>query len=319
MAEETFGDDIEARLAAAAAARRERQLLLARRRELDARAAQVQSEVAGWQDRVAHDRRDVERLQRLTPTRVMASLLGSRDDKLAREQAELDGGALRLDEAEARLVAVQREVDHVDRRLADLAGADDAYAALLDEKERYLHGVGDPRAPQLLALAEERGRYESERLEIQEALVAIAHADVALVEVERHLASADGWSTWDLLGGGTISSMVKQSRMDDAAASARRADEHLLTLRHELADLGADRAAPELEMTELTRFLDVWFDNVFTDFSVAGRISRAAANVGACRARVAQLRRDLDIARGTTESRLAGIAQARHDALTGHR
>jgi hypothetical protein len=319
MADETPEDPIETRLETVAAARHDRQLLLGRRRELEVRITQARGEADAWRDRVSDDRRDVERLQGLTATRVMASLLGSRDDKLAREQAELDAGALRLQEAESRLAAVHREIDHVDGRLAALAGVDDEYAALLDEKERYLHGVGDARAPHLLALAEEWGRRQIEGREVAEALQAVVDADVALHDVERALGSAQNWSTWDLLGGGMISSMVKQSRMDDAAAAARRADEHLLTLRHELADLGADRAAPVLEMTELTRFLDVWFDNVFTDFSVAGRIDRAMGNVGACRARVAQLHRNLDIARATVESRLAGIAQARHDTLTSPR
>lgn len=320
MAEATFGDDIEARLTAAAAARRDRQLLLGRRRELEVRAAQAQSQVGSWQDRVAGDRRDVERLEGLTPTRVMASLLGSRDDKLAHEQAELDAGVLRLQEAEARLGAVRRELAHVDERLAGLEGAEIAFAAVLDEKEAYLHRSGDARAAPLLALAEERGGCESERVEVQEALVAIANANVALTEVERHLGSADGWSTWDVLGGGMVSSMMKQSRMDDAAQAARRADQHLLTLRHELADLThTDRTAPALEMTDLTRFFDVWFDNIFTDFSVAGRIARAQGNLGMCRQRVGALQQDLVAAKATIDRRLTEIAAERHAALTDHR
>jgi hypothetical protein len=250
----------------------------------------------------------------------MASLLGSRDDELAREQAELDAAGLRLHEAEARLAAVRRELAHVDERLAGLDGVETAYAAALDEKERHLHRVGGTRAAALLALAEERGAHESERLEVQEALVAIANANVALIEVERHLGSAGSWSTWDVLGGGMISSMMKQSRMDDAARAARLADQHLLTLRHELADLAhTDRTAPALEMTDLTRFFDVWFDNIFTDFSVAGRIARAQANLEMCRQRVGALQQDLVAARTTIDRRLADIAAERRATLTGDR
>src|SRR5687767_9913759 len=113
MADGTPGHDIDARLAAAAAARRELQLLLAQRRELEQRAAQAQAQVDWWQHRVAVDRRDVDRLEGLSPTRILSSLLGSREDKLAREQAELDAGVLRLQDAEARLAAVHREHAHV--------------------------------------------------------------------------------------------------------------------------------------------------------------------------------------------------------------
>ena len=317
MADDIPEHDIEARLAAAAAARREGQLLLAQRRELEQRASQAQGEVDAWRSRVAIDRRDVERLEGLSPTRILASLLGSREDKLAREQAELDAGALRLQDAEARLAAVHREHAHVDQRLAGLARAEEDYAAVLDEKEAYLRRAGDDRASRLLALAEERGRHESERVEVQEALVAIANANVALREVEVQLGSAGSWSTWDVLGGGMISSMMKQARMDDAAAAARAADAHLLTLRHELADLAhTDRTAPALEMTDLTRFFDVWFDNIFTDFQVANRIDRARGNLRLCRSRVDDLQRDLVDAKARLDVRLTEIAAVRRATLT---
>jgi hypothetical protein len=54
-----------------------------------------------------------------------------------------------------------------------------------------------------------------------------------------------------------------------ATHQAEYADRCLLALRTELADVGiAWSVAPRLPIDGLTRFVDVWFDNTSTDFSV---------------------------------------------------
>ncbi|MGW5672151.1 hypothetical protein, partial [Micromonospora sp. NPDC003776] len=185
-----------------------------------------------------------------------------------------------------------------------LAGAPQAYAALLDERERRLLADGEPRAGRLAAIAAERDRLTARARHVDEAARAAVAARDALAAVRDQLGRADNWSTYDtFFGGGAISSMMKHGRMDDAAAAARLADRRLAALRAELADLSGQWLAPQLELGELTRFTDIFLDNIFTDLAVRGRIRRAQESVDRAGTAVARLR-----------DRLAGEANelARH-------
>jgi hypothetical protein len=116
----------------------------------------------------------VERLEGISLGRVLASLAGSRDERLDRERAEADAARYRVAEAGSRLDAVRGELSAADRRLAALESAPRAYAAVLDEKDHYLTGSGDARSRALLALADERGRLTADLNETYEAIRAAA-------------------------------------------------------------------------------------------------------------------------------------------------
>jgi hypothetical protein len=282
-----MAEDIESRLAAAAEQLREYEVTSQRgalmRRRMDELSAQLDSLRAEH----AAEHEDVERLEGVSLTRVLTSLRGARDDRLARERAEADAALFRVREAEARLDAVRREYEAAQARLGQLAEAPATYAAVLDEQERWLAESSDPRGARLLALADERGRLTGELREIGEAVGAAGMAREALARVQDRLGSAENWSTYDtFFGGGMISSAVKQSRLDEAAAAAAHADRCLAALRTELADVGGVAlTAPQLAMDGTTRFLDVWFDNIFTDLAVRDQIKQAQHNL----ARSAQL------------------------------
>ncbi|MEV6812047.1 hypothetical protein [Micromonospora sp. NPDC051296] len=276
-----MADDIEHRLAAAAEALREYEVTTQRVADLRTRVDEMATRVAALRAECAGEEKDVARLEGLSLTRVLASLRGARDDLLARERAEADAARYRLAEANGRIEALRGEQDVARARLHQLAAAPNTYAAMLDEKERHLAGSGDPRGARLLALADERGRLSGELREVGEALHAARAAHDALAQVRRKLDSASGWSTYDtFFGGGMVSSALKHSRLDEAAQAAARADRCLAVLRTELADVeGMNLIAPRLAVGSLTRFVDVFLDNIFTDLAVRGRIKQAVHNV----------------------------------------
>ncbi|WP_189043988.1 hypothetical protein [Micromonospora sonchi] len=287
-----MADDIEQRLSVAAEVLREHEVTTHRVADLRVRIDQLAGRVAQLRERCVDEEKDVARLESLSLTRVLASLRGARDDLLARERAEADAARYRAAEAAARLDALRREHQAACARLGQLAGAPDAYAAVLDAKERHLTGAGDPRAGRLLALAEQRGRLTGELREVAEADQAARAAQEALQQVRRKLDSASGWSTYDtFFGGGMVASAMKHSRLDDAAQAAAHAERCLAALRTELADVpGVDVIAPRLAVGGLTRFVDIWCDNIFTDLAVRERITQAVQHVEQCRRLVGDVR-----------------------------
>jgi hypothetical protein len=312
-------DDIESRLTATAEALREFEFAGTRRERLRQGIVDHERHLASLREELAGEESDVAKLEGFSLTRLLVTLRGERQDALARERAEADLVRYRLAEIEARLMAIVGEEAANQTRLDLLTDAPAAYAAALDEKERLLTARKDPRSARLLETADERGRCRAELKEITEAQRAATSAAEALAEVDSKLGSAGSWSTYDtFFGGGLIGSAIKHSRLDDAAEAAARADRCLALLRTELADVGAaDMAAPQLGITELTRFVDIVFDNIFTDLSVRSRIQDAQWSVDRCRRLVAQIRSNLDRRAEVVRARLAELERQRRELLTG--
>ncbi|MGR6319746.1 hypothetical protein Q2K19_27160 [Micromonospora soli] len=311
-----MGDDIGERLAAAAAAIREHDLAGQRLRELSGRMMAARAAVGVLRERLDAEQADVDRLEGLTLSRVVAALRGVRDDALARERAEVDAARLRLAEAERLLAALRDESARTQARRRRLATAPGEYAALLDERERLLAGSDDPRRPRLLELAERRGRLTAEHRELTEAVRAARNAESALHHLRELLSRASEWSTYDALGGGLVTSMVKHDILDEAADASARADRALATLRTELADLsGATPDTPGPVAGELTRFADIWLDNLLTDVVVLRRVERSLGEVVDALGEVAGLRRQLETRAAELGARLAAVERERGELL----
>jgi chorismate mutase len=314
-----MSDDIEQRLTAAAQAIREYELCGQRCTDLSAHRDEVAAEVAGAREQLAAEAQDVERLEHLSLTRVLAALHHSRDDDLARQRAEAAAAQYKVAAAESRLAAVDADLDQARGRRAGLSGAPQAYADALAEKERQLTHSADPRGAQLLRLADERGRLIAEVGELGSAEDAARAALAALSDVQDHLGSASNWSTYDMVfGGGIVGNAIKHDRMDQAAAAAAEADRRLATLRTDLADLArAEPTGPRLQLSGGLRFADLFFNNIFTDLAVAHQIRDGQDRVARTVQFVDDLRHQLSGQADEANARLAEIDRQRTELLTG--
>jgi hypothetical protein len=312
-----MGGDIEQRLATAAGRLREYKIAVTRMTELRGRRRYIEAQIADLRAAHALEERDVERLERVSLASILATLRGARDDAMARERAEAEAAHYRVVEAQARRDALDREHTAVRVRLDALSSAPADYDAVLAEKERHLAESPDPRGRRLLTLAEERGRLTDEVRELTEAIDAAKTAQHAVAQLARTLRSASSWSTYDtFFGGGAISSAIKQSRLDDAAKEADYADHCLLLMRTELADVGGTpQTGWSIPIEGLTRFLDIWLDNPFTDFAVRERVRSATDRVESCARRVRNLIQDLWRRTDHAQQRLAAIDAERHQIL----
>jgi hypothetical protein len=314
----SISDDIEQRLAAAARAYREYEICGQRCADLHARQTEIAAEVAIGRDRLADEEKDVDRLEGMSLSRVLAALHHSRDDDLARERAEAEAARYRVADAKSRLAAVTSELDGAQARRAQLSSAPRAYSDALAAREQQLTHSADPRGAELLRVADERGRLAAELQEMQDADRGAQAADQALADVQDRLGSASSWSTYDMVfGGGVIGNAIKHDRMDQAAAAAAEADRRLATLRTELADLAqAAPTAPQLQLSSGLRFADLFLNNIFTDLAVQRQISQGQQNVARTRQLVDDVRHRLASQAGGVQARLAELDSRRTQLLT---
>lgn len=258
----------------------------------------------------------MDRLESFSGTRIWAMLKGSRGDDLEQATAKREAALGQLAVAGARRDAAARDLATIRRQLDALGDVDAQLETARQAKEQYLLATQAPDAARLMRLAEERGHLGAQVRELDEAIAAGRAAQAALAAMDSELSTASGWSTYDtFFGGGIIASSIKHSHMDKAAQLSRDADERLATFARELGDVAVASTGASLELSQGTRFLDVWFDNIFTDFSVRGRIKDAqttatrahdavAAQTSECVRRIADVR-----------ARLAAIDAERAAAL----
>lgn len=315
---QNMSDDIEQRLAASAQAVRELEVTRRRCTDLQSRQDQLGNELAALQAQYQIERKDVDRLEHMSLTRVLVALKGSRDEALAREHAEADAVRMRLADALARLDAVRTEHEAAQEQLDHLASAPDAYVALLSEMERHLTESGDPRRAALLSLADERGRLNAELGEMAKAAQAADAARQALLQTEDKLGSASSWNAYDtFFGGGMIATVMEHSRLDDAAAAAGEADRRMAVLRTDLTELDqVERTSPLITLSSATKFVDMWFDNIFTDLAVRDRIKQAQQKVTQSLQLVSAVEERLKAQSADVQSRLDKIEAQRRDLLT---
>ena len=309
--------EIEQRLAAAAQAARECDLCEQQHAQLSERERAAAADLAAARQQYAGEQKDVDRLEHLSLTRVLAALHGSRENSLAREKAEAEAARYQVAQAQQRLDDAQAELSRLADRQAQLAGAPQAYSDALAAKEQYLTHSPDPRGARLLALAQERGQLAAELSELHRARDDADAAYRALGDAQDRLGTAANWSDFDTyLDHGMVANAIKHDRIDQAAQAARTADQRLGALRADLAELGGYvPTAPGLEVSAGFRFADVFFNNIFTDLAVGHRIRDAQENVGRSAQQVRALQDRLKDQTDTITQRLTAMDAERQQLL----
>ena len=231
--------------------------------------------------RVEHrsEQEDVEKLEGRSLANYFYQIFGKLDEKLDEERREASAAKVKQDAALRELAAVDCEIDEIQSKLQALYGCEQAYTAALEAKRNAVKSSGTPTAAQILELEEKIAFLESQKKEIREAIAAgnsaMGTADSVLSELE----DADGWNTWDMLGGGgIITHMAKHSHLDEAQEKVEQLQGKLRRFKTELADINI-HADMQVSIDGFLRFADYFFDGLFADWAVGDKISESQSSV----------------------------------------
>ena len=246
--------------------------------------------------RVEHrsEQEDVEKLEGRSLANYFYQLFGKLDEKLSEERREASAAKVKLDAAERELAAVDCEIEEIQSQLQELYGCEQAYTAALEAKRNAVKTSGTPTAAQILELEEKIAFLESQKKEIREAISAghsaMGTADSVLSELE----DADGWNTWDMLGGGgIITHMAKHSHLDEAQEKVEQLQSKLRRFKTELADIDI-HADMQVSIDGFLRFADYFFDGLFADWAVGDKISESQSSVQKVKGQIGSALRKLE-------------------------
>lgn len=248
------------------------------------------------------EQEDVDRLERVSLSALLANLSGRKEERLEKEEAEALAARLQYQTAQRQLDEVQSELRACEDRIQASRDCPARYEACLRTRQAALK-AGDP------VLGERIGGLESHiasltarRRELREALEAGMRVLERLDRAIDKLDSAGGWSTWDLLGGGLVSDMMKYSRLDEAQEQIEMLRGDLRRYQAELADVERMEQF-DVRPGGMMQAVDIFFDNIFTDWMVRDQIQHSQNEMYGLQSRVRgiqdRLARELtDVERG---------------------
>ena len=267
---------------------------LARQSKLEAQLKDLQEQRAEREQRVMdtsrmfwEEQEDVDKLEKGGLRSLLLSITGDKEARLSQERREALAAKLQYDQA-------QRDLEDIDGRIRAVLGEKDSLRidrirrdALLEEKGELLKQMGGEAGARLTELDQRLDELESQRREVGEAISAGRTAEAALSSVLNSLDSAEDWGTWDMFGGGLLSTMAKHEHLDDAQAGIGYAQNCLSRFRTELADV-QHMEIPQVHIGEFATFADYFFDGLFADWYVQSRINDAQRGVEAVDSRVCE-------------------------------
>ena len=221
---------------------------------------------------------DVDRLEGRSLASFFYNVIGKMDERLNKEREEAYAARVKYDAAARELEAIDGDIQRCESELSGLRGCEREYEATLREKANAVKSAGGARAEEILKLEERHAYLESQKKELREAISAGNSARSTAESVLSSLDSAEGWGTWDLLGGGLLADMAKHSHLDEAQGAIERLQSQLRRFKTELADVTI-HADMQVNVDGFLRFADYFFDGLFADWAVMDKISQSQSQV----------------------------------------
>jgi len=260
---------------------------------VEEKLAQQQKLYESLAETLRQEKQDVEQLEKLSLKALFATILGSKEEQIQKERQEVLVAEMQFHAAKRMVNALQADQDHLKEQLSHLQNIESDYQNLLKQKEQMILSQSDKNATEILDMSNRLARTRTEIREIEEAMHAGEAVRDGLDGVLTSLNSASNWGTWDMLGGGLISTVIKHDHMDTARDASDRVKTQLVTFQRELADLSQFEEL-NVDIEPLERFADLWLDSLLFDWMVQSKIIRSREHAQSAHHQVDQLLRTLE-------------------------
>lgn len=221
---------------------------------------------------------DVEKLEQSSLTKLFYNVTGKMNEIREKEEEEAYLASVKYDVASRQLYSVEEDLERKQAELERLTTCEMEYTSLLSKKRESIKTSGGETASEILKIEEKLGDLESRKKELKEAVYAGQEALNIAQAVLKDLDDAEGWSTFDLLGGGLLSDLAKHSHLDRAQNMIGKLQIQLGKFRTELADVDIDTTW-QVNVDGFMRFADYFFDGLVADWVVMDKINQSQNHI----------------------------------------
>ena len=236
----------------------------------------------------AEEQADVDRLEGRSLAAFFYYVIGKKDQQLDKERQEAYGARVMYDAAFQEWEAAKADLSRYEKEYEALQGCERQYEKTMKEKMAAVKATGGAESERILELEERLSFVQSQKKEIVEAIREGEAAWDITDRILESLDSAEGWGTWDLLGGDFLAGLEKHSHLDAAQEAVEQLQSRLRKFKTELSDVMID-ADMQVNVEGFLRFADLFFDGLFLDWTVLNQISESQDQVQNVRNQISAL------------------------------
>lgn len=268
---------------------------------LRAQLAELQTEEERLAQVRAQEQSDVDRLETGSLAALFYSVINRKEEKLDREKAEAYAAAVKHNASVRQTETAKQDICELEAELAGLSGIRAQYESAFAARAAEIKSENPASGAEICSIEDRLGFLTAQCREIDEALSAGQAALSQILSIEGELNSAEGWGTWDLLGGGLISDLAKHSHLDEAQSQINELQDQLRRYRTELADVTV-QADVQAQIDGFLRFADYFFDGLFADWAVLDSIHSSQEQIASTHAQVEEVQRRLESMKAAVQS-----------------
>ncbi|WP_070328984.1 hypothetical protein [Exiguobacterium aurantiacum] len=235
------------------------------------------------------EQRDVYDLETFSLVNAWRKLRGTFSEQRTIELEEAARAEFKLREHEAMIDELVLERRDLYETFKAYNGIDAKWEAFIKEKEGHLKQDRDVREA-LYRLTNQQVETTEAIIEYKEAIAAGKDARAAISKTLKHLDSAKSWSTYDtFFGGGLIATAMKHDAIDASERKMHELQSALERFARELTDVKGVVSGLHIERGSLIQFADYFLDDIFSEWTMHGRINDSLDKVNGLDREIAKL------------------------------
>lgn len=245
----------------------------------------VEKEVLELTTAYEKEQKDVTVLEKGSLQAFYYKVMGKYEETREKEILEAATARVRLEEKQYELQEIQKNIESMKREQSAYYGCKEKYQRLYQQKLDEIVQEDSNLAKEIIELQVKSEKSKHNIKEINEA-IAVGNKVLAKIDsVADCLSSARSWGTWDIVGGGMLSDLMKHSKIDDAKDKVREAKSLIRSFRTELADVNLSFDV-SLNTDGFSKFADFFFDGLFADLNMQNRIAEAQNSVSSAKTKI---------------------------------
>ena len=243
-------------------------------------------------------------------------VLGSKEEQIEKERQEYLQASLKYDEAKKSLELLEYERSLLEGKTKKLPQLQAKLDRLMKLREKSLIESDSEAGRKILELLLILDTNREFIGNVQQVGKTGREAISLLDQMAGHLRQAKNWGQWDMAGRQRGASYMKHSAIDKARDLAYHAKHLLARFESDLKHIyGAQRFNLNIEFDAYSRFTDIFFDNLISDWIVQQKIQNALSNVLSVRDKITRILQSLDGEITKAEEKISSLESQRRSLI----
>ncbi len=258
---------------------------------------------------------DVKEIEGLSMKSLFAKVLGSKEKQIEKERQEYLQASLKYNDFKKQVEVLEYERDLLKKKIVDIKMYENKLESLKKKREKELLLSNSQQGKELMKIVYKIDEFIRYRKEVNEAIDAGQASIDDLKKLVSYLKKAKDWGSWDMGSSSRQSSYYKKGAIDNAQKAAHFAQRQLNKFQQELYDVGVRNQEFEINIGNFNSFMDIFFDNLISDWVIQQKIKNALGNVELTKDKVTRLIRDLENKLGKIEEEISLLSETKDQLL----